>query len=74
MKKEELINLIKNGATIYDLEIARELRKLKQEEPQLLIIIDDIEELEKILNIKFGTKDRIPYFGAIATQKRFCNY
>lgn len=71
MKKEhiEQMESIQNGATIWGYKNALLLREVQVYDSELITIIDDLEELERIENKVYDGTGRLPYFGAILTEK-----
>lgn len=68
---KELIADLKNGCTVYGYKEAGEIRKLQEEHPDWIKVIDNMDELANIVlgpGKKFSGNDD-PYFGAILTAK-----
>ncbi|WP_242247807.1 hypothetical protein [Bacillus cereus group sp. BfR-BA-01328] len=60
---------IDGGATIFDFFLAKDLREVQKVDTELLTIVDNMNELSKITGITYNGVERLPYFGAILTQK-----
>ena len=71
LTKEHLEEMkgIENGATIWGYKNAKLLREIQQFDSDLLTIIDDLQELEHIENKVYDGAKRLPYFGAILTER-----
>jgi len=60
---------VKEGATIYGYRLAMLLREVQRYDRSLIHIIDNMRELEQIVGEKFDGTKRLPYFGAILSEK-----
>ncbi|GAA0471797.1 hypothetical protein [Alkalibacillus silvisoli] len=71
LNKEHLSEMkgIENGATIWGYKNAKLLREVQRFDSELLTIIDDLQELERIENKVYDGAKQLPYFGAILSEK-----
>lgn len=68
-KHLDIMESIEQGATIYGYVEAKLLREVQKESPEYIHIIDNLEELSNITDTSFDGKEKLPYFGAILTEK-----
>ena len=68
-KHIEVMEAVKEGATIYGYVDAKLLREVQKEKPEYISIVDNLDELAYITDTKFDGKEQLPYFGAILTGK-----
>jgi hypothetical protein len=68
-KHLDMMESIKDGATIFGYKEAKLLREVQRIDRELIQVIDDISELEAIEGKEYDGAGRVPYFGAILTKK-----
>ncbi|MGG3803142.1 hypothetical protein [Metabacillus fastidiosus] len=64
----EVMEAVKEGATVYSYLDAKRLREIHNHNSELIHIVG-LKELEVITNTKFNGAEQLPYFGAILTEK-----
>ena len=67
-KHFEVMKAVRNGATIWGLREAKLIREVQRYDPELVEIIK-LQELEEIEGVEYDGAGRVPYFGAILTEK-----
>lgn len=68
-KHFEVMKDVLNGGTVYGYVEAKLLREVQRYDPELIHIIDNMEELERITGETYSGVERLPYFGAILTDR-----
>ena len=69
MLDKSLVNQLKNGIAVWNLLDAQKIRQFQKEHPDYIHIIDNIDDLEEILDVKFDGAKKLPYFGARLSKK-----
>lgn len=71
LKEEHLQAMqdITSGATIFSYSLAMRLREVERFDSELIDIIHNLDELEAISGEVFPAEKKLPYFGAILTNK-----
>ena len=65
----DLIKKLKNGIIVWNPLTAKQIREFQKEHPDYIHIIDNIDDLEEILDVKFDGSKKLPYFSARLSKK-----